>query len=121
MSVRFLRLAVWLYAIVLMLLTLGPASVRPETAMPAYLEHLAALGVWGFLLVGGYRIRVLLLILYGGAFVAFLEFFQIWAPGRHARLIDLTTGALGCWIGIGLGLILLRGLGDARTSRDPSG
>ncbi len=121
MSAFFLRAAAWLYAVVLMFLTLVPASVRPETAMPPYLEHLAAFGVWGFLLVAGYGNRGMLLIFYGGAYAAFLEFCQIWAPSRHARLIDLTTDASGIWIGVAVGLILLRAFRDTSGSHEPSG
>jgi len=121
MSGRLLRPVAWLYAVALMLLTLGPASVRPETAMPPYLEHLAAFGISGLLFVAGYRNRGMLLMLYGGAFAASLEVVQVWAPGRHARLIDLATDASGFWVGVALGLIILRGLVDSRRSRDSTG
>jgi hypothetical protein len=121
MSAFFLRAAAWLYAIVLMLLTLGPASIRPQTAMPPYLEHLAASGVLGFLLAAAYGNRGMLLLFYGGAFAAFLEFCQIWAPGRHARLIDLTTDVSGIWIGVAMGLILLRAFRDTSSSHEPTG
>src|SRR5712691_3939694 len=121
MSAFFLRAAAWLYAVVLMVLTLVPASFRPVTAMPPYLEHLAAFGALGFLLVAGYGNRGMLLIFYGGAFAAFLEFCQIWVPGRHARLIDLTTDVSGVWIGVAVGLILLRAFWNTSSSNEPSG
>src|SRR6185295_3646424 len=91
MSARLLRSAAWLYAAALMLLTLGPASIRPETAMPPYVEHLAAFGIAGLLFVIGYRKSGMLLVLCGGAFIASLEVLQVWVPGRHARLIDFAT------------------------------
>jgi glycosyltransferase involved in cell wall biosynthesis len=117
MNERSIRAAVWLYAVALMLITLGPASVRPETTMPSYLEHLIAFGVSGLLFAAGYPARGMILILWGGTFAAFLECFQIWVPGRHARLIDLITDASGFWVGVAVGLIL-QGLGNAKRSRD---
>src|SRR6266851_2478560 len=108
---RLVRPAAWLYAGALMCLTLGPASVRPETAMPPYLEHLAAFGLSGLLFSIGYRSRGFLLVLCGGAFAALVEILQIWAPGRHARLIDFAMDALGFCIGVAVGLVVLRDWG----------
>ena len=121
MSGRLLRPAAWLYAVGLILLTLGPAGVRPETAMPHYLEHLAAFGISGLLFVAGYRDRGVLLIFFGAAFAASLEVLQVWAPGRHARITDLATDASGFWIGVAVGLIILRWFVDSRRSRESAG
>jgi VanZ family protein len=104
MTFRFVRAVAWLYAGVLVYVTLGPASVRPATLMPSYLEHLAAFGLSGLLFSIGYRTRAVLVSLGGIGFAALLEAPQIWVPGRHARWIDLAMDALGFCIGVGLGL-----------------
>jgi VanZ family protein len=108
MTTRLVRAAAWLYAGALVCLTLGPASIRPETPMPHDLEHLAAFGFSGLLFSIGYRSRTALVLLAGVGFAALLEFLQIWAPGRHARWIDLAMDTSGFCIGPSVGLILSR-------------
>ena|SRR5713226_4952742 len=121
MSALLLRLAAWLYVVALVLMTLGPTRFRPETAMSPLFEHLAAFCFSGLLFVVGYRTHRMLLVLWGGTFAVLLEFLQIWAPGRHPRMIDLTMDASGFWIGLAVGFILLRGLGNARKRYEPAG
>jgi hypothetical protein len=108
MIARLVRAIAWLYAAVLSYLTLGSPIVRPETAMPHYLEHLAAFGVWGLLFSVAYRSRRWLVLLAGLGFVTILEALQIWAPDRHARGIDLAMNASGFCIGVGVGLVVSR-------------
>jgi hypothetical protein len=50
---RLLRSLAWLSAVALILITLGPARIRPETVMPSYLQHLVAFGVSGLFFVAG--------------------------------------------------------------------
>jgi VanZ family protein len=107
-ATRLVRAGAWLYAVALVFLTLGPASVRPGTTIPFYLEHVAAFGLSGLLFSIGYRSRGVLIALTGVGFTAVLEALQIWAPGRHARWIDLAMNALGFCIGVGVGLIASR-------------
>jgi VanZ family protein len=108
MIARLVRAMAWLYAAVLAYLTLGSPSVRPETAMPHYLEHLAAFGVWGLLFSIAYRSRRSLVLLAGLGFITVLEALQIWAPDRHARWIDLAMNASGFCIGVGVGFVVSR-------------
>lgn len=108
MIIQLVRAAAWLYALALIFLTLGPASARPETTMPLYMDHVAAFGVSGLLFSIGYRRRGAMVSLTGVGFTAILEALQIWAPGRHARWIDLAMNALGFCIGVGVGLIVSR-------------
>jgi VanZ family protein len=108
MIARLARAMAWLYAVALTFLTLGSPSVRPETAMPQYLEHLAAFGVSGLLFSMAYRSRRSLVLLAGVGFTTVLEVFQIWAPGRHARWIDLTMNAAGFCIGVCVGPVVSR-------------
>jgi hypothetical protein len=108
MFARLVRAMAWFYAVVLAYLALGPASVRPETAMPHYLEHLAAFGVLGLLFSMAYRSRWSLVLLGGVGFTTVLEVLQIWAPDRHARWIDLAVNVSGFCIGVGVGLVVSR-------------
>jgi VanZ family protein len=108
MITRLVRAMAWLYAAILAYLTLGSPTARPETAMPHHLEHLAAFGVWGLLFSIAYRSRRSLVLLAGLGFVTILEALQIWAPGRHARWIDLAMNASGFCIGVGVGLVVSR-------------
>ena len=108
MTTRLARAIAWLYAGALVFLTLGPPSVRPETPMPHYLEHLAAFGLSGLLFSIGYRSRYVLVTLAGVCFTALLEALQIWVAGRHARWIDLAMDASGFCIGVGVGRAVSR-------------
>jgi len=108
---HLIRVATWLYVGVLICLTLGPASVRPDIRMPHCLEHLAAFGLSGLFFSIGYRFRSTLLGLWGGAFTAFLEILQMWVPDRHARFTDFAMDTLGFWIGIVAGLAVRRNSG----------
>src|SRR6266550_1110071 len=95
MITHLARILAWFYAGALVYLTIGPLSVRPETPLPPYLEHLAAFGISGLLFSIGYRSRRAFVALAGIGFTAVLEGLQIWVPGRHARLFDLAMDASG--------------------------
>jgi hypothetical protein len=81
------RFTAWIALAAMLLLTLGPASLRPTSAVPHLLEHLSA-----FVIVGGafewayprdWRVAAAAFPLIAG-----LELLQLVAPGRHARLGD---------------------------------
>lgn len=72
------------------------------------MEHLAAFGISGLLFSIAYPTRRALIALAGIGFTAVLEGLQIWAPGRHARVLDLTMDASGFCIGVALGLVVYR-------------
>jgi VanZ family protein len=108
MIARLARAIAWLYAVALAFLALGSPNVRPEIAMPHYLEHLAAFGASGLLFSMAYRSRRSLVLLAGIGFTTGLEVLQIWAPDRHARWIDLAMNASGFCIGVGAGLVVSR-------------
>jgi VanZ family protein len=113
MSIGLVRAIAWLYAAVLVFLTLGSPGYRFETVLPHNVEHLVAFSISGLLFSIGYRSRPLvvslaLVSLAGIGFVAALEVFQIWMAGRHARWIDFAMDALGFCIGVGVDLIVSR-------------
>jgi len=108
MTAHLVRAMAWLYAVALAFLTLGSPTIRPETAMPHYLEHLAAFGLSGLLFSIAYQARRSLLLAVGVGFTIVLEALQSWAPGRHARWIDLAMNASGFCIGVGVGIVMSR-------------
>jgi hypothetical protein len=105
----------WLYAVALVFLTLGSPSIRLGTEMPHDLEHLAAFGVSGLLFSIGYPSRRLLVLLAGVGFTAVLEALQMWAPGRHARWIDLAMNGAGFCIGVGMAFVMSRSVSHLRS------
>lgn len=105
---RLARVTAWLYAAALAFLTLGSPTLRPETTMPHYLEHLAAFGLSGLLFSMAYRSCRSLVLLGGIGFATVLEALQVLAPDRHASLIDLALNASGLCIGVGVGLVVSR-------------
>jgi VanZ family protein len=98
----FFRFAGWLLVILIMALSLSPPDFRPETGTPHHFEHFAVFCAAGITLGVGYKnSRGLLaagLVLFAGA----IEFAQIFAPGRHARLSDFIVDALAVCVGVGL-------------------
>lgn len=92
------RLAGWLLAVVIVILSIVPPQDRPVLA-PHVLEHaaiFAALGV-AFALAYPRRDRVALaLLLFCGA----VEWAQVWMPGRHARLSDLLVDSAAALAGV---------------------
>jgi VanZ like family len=108
MVARLVRAMAWLYAVALVFLTLGSPSIRLGTEMPHDLEHLAAFGVSGLLFSIGYPSRRLLVLLAAVGFTAVLEALQMWAPGRHARWIDLAMNGAGFCIGVGMAFVMSR-------------
>jgi hypothetical protein len=98
----FSRFAGWLLVIMITALSLVPPDFRPETGTPHRFEHFAVFCATGITLGVGYNNnRGLLaagLVLFAGA----IEFAQIFAPGRHARLSDFIVDALAVCVGVGL-------------------
>jgi VanZ family protein len=98
----FSRFAGWLLVIIITALSLSPPGFRPETRTPHHFEHFAVFCATGIALGVGYNTnRGFLaagLVLFAGA----IEFAQIFAPGRHARLSDFIVDALALCVGVGL-------------------
>jgi VanZ family protein len=93
------RLTAWVFMAVLVLLTIAPPSVRPDSGVPHHLEHFASFFIAGALWYMGYPRRLLLCLTLALLFAGGLELLQVLVPGRHARLIDFAVDALGAWAG----------------------
>jgi VanZ family protein len=94
------RVASWLLAGAIVVLSIVPASLRPETDMPHNLEHFAIFVATGFAFGIGYGRRpgwiTLWLVIFAGA----IELAQFAVPGRHARLSDFIVDALAACVGL---------------------
>lgn len=96
----FTRAIAWSLAAAIVLLSIVPPNLRPETALPHGLEHIAIFYATGGAFSVGYRQKrlrlIMLLVIFSGA----VEIAQLFAPGRHARLTDFVVDALAVCAGV---------------------
>jgi VanZ family protein len=90
----------WLGLLAVIVLSVVPPALRPETAAPHKLEHFAAFLVIGLAFGLGYSRRPLRVALGVVAFCALIEIAQIFVPGRHARLSDFLVDAIAATAGV---------------------
>jgi hypothetical protein len=100
------RIAAWSLAAVIVILSLVPPTLRPETGAPHSLEHFTIFAATGFAFGLGYKRRhdllAILLVMFSGA----IEIAQLFAPGRHARLCDFIIDAVAACIGLVMAWLL---------------
>ncbi len=99
------RLAAWLLAVVITVLSLVPPELRPETGVPHNLEHAAIFAATGFAFGFGYsrpRLTMVALVIFAGA----IELAQTFVPGRHARLSDFIVDAVTMCVAVAAGSIV---------------
>jgi VanZ family protein len=113
---RFFQIVAWLLVLAIVVLSLGPPSVRPVTAAGHNFEHLLIFLATGGAFGLGYPRRFLLLPIGLLAFAAAIELAQMLVAGRHARLSDFLTDAAAAWVGIGLSFLLVKS--TAITNKD---
>src|SRR4051812_14429303 len=85
---RLFQFAGWACVIAIAALSLVAPSLRPVTMLPHDLEHAAIFALTGFTLGFGYPNRIQLQMSVLTIFAALIELAQLYAPGRHARVID---------------------------------
>jgi hypothetical protein len=106
------RIAAWILAALIVILSLVPPTLRPETGAPHGLEHFTIFAVTGFAFGLGYRGRYYLLTILLIMFSGTIEIAQLFVQGRHARLGDFIIDAVAACIGLVmaslLGLVPLR-------------
>ncbi|NVO17290.1 MAG: VanZ family protein [Rhodoplanes sp.] len=98
------RVAAGLIALVIVVLSVVPPSLRPVTAshMIEHLAIFAALGAaFGLATPGRPRLQVIAVLV----FATTVELMQIGAPGRHARLVDFAVDASGALVGLALAAV----------------
>jgi VanZ family protein len=92
------RTGAWLLAVAIIVLSLVPPSLRPETDLPHDLEHFAIFVATGVAFGVGYIRRPGLVMISLMIFAGAIELAQIVVPGRHARLSDFIVDALAACV-----------------------
>jgi VanZ family protein len=103
---RAVRCAAWLLATAIVVLSLVPPSMRPETEVPHDLEHFAIFAATGFAFGLGYSRRYFAVAIAVVLFTGAIEIAQIAVPGRHARFSDFMVDALAVCIGLLTALLM---------------
>jgi hypothetical protein len=94
-----LALFAWASLAFVAFVTLSPIGLRPVVLQPGY-EHFLAFAIIGLLFGIAYPRHWLLIGLAVIGSAVALEFLQLIAPGRHARLLDLMQKIAGGFIGL---------------------
>jgi len=94
------RTLAWALAMAIVILSLVPPALRPETGMPQSLEHIIIYAAPGFAFGLGYTRRHHLLAILLVLFSICIEIAQLFVPGRHARASDLIIDAVAACIGL---------------------
>lgn len=105
MVVKIARIAAWLLIVAIVVMTLGPPTVRPVSGFNRSLEHVAAFALLGLAFGLAYPSRRVLLSLIGAAVVALMEILQQIVPGRHAYFRDFIINAGGGCAGIVMAIL----------------
>jgi VanZ family protein len=100
MIVKIARIAAWLLIAAIVVMTLGPPTVRPVSGFNRSLEHVAAFALLGLAFGLAYPSRRLLLAVIGIAAAALMETLQQMVPGRHAYFSDFVINAGGACAGL---------------------
>ena len=102
------QFAGWACVIAIAALSLVAPSLRPVTILPHDVEHAAIFAITGLTLGLGYPNRTQLHMSALIIFAAVIELAQLYAPGRHARVIDFVVDALAACAGVACAAILIR-------------
>jgi hypothetical protein len=94
------RIAAWALVATIVILSLVPPGLRPETGAPNILEHFTIYALTGFAFGLGFKRRhdllAILLVIFSGS----IEIAQLLVQGRHARLSDFIIDAVAACIGL---------------------
>jgi VanZ family protein len=97
---RVVRVIAWVLAAAILVLSLAPSELRPETSIPHKLEHFLIFAATGVAFGLGYEVRrgflAIQLVMFAGA----VEIGQLFVSGRHARLSDFLIDAISICAGL---------------------
>ncbi len=97
---RAARIAAWSLTTAIIVLSVVPPGLRPETGTPHDLEHFVIYLATGLAFGLGYDLKrgllAILLVIFSGS----VEITQLFIPGRHARLSDFIVDALAMCCGV---------------------
>ena len=95
------RIAAWALTATIVILSLVPPNLRPETGTPHILEHFIIYAAAGFTFGLGFSRRSHgMLAIFLVIFCGFIEIAQLFVPGRHARVSDFIIDAVAACIGL---------------------
>jgi VanZ family protein len=97
------RALAWCLLGMLVIVSLVPPALRPETGAPHNLEHFVPYLLTGIAFSIGYPGRISLLTVSLVTYCGFVELAQLMVPGRHARLSDFFVDAVAIVAGITIG------------------
>lgn len=101
------RTAGWALVVAIVVLSVVPPDLRPESGLPHWFDHFAIFWATGVAFALGYTFLPLLatfLVMFSGA----IEIVQLFITGRHARASDFIVDALACVIGLATVAMLAR-------------
>jgi VanZ family protein len=98
----------WLLVLIIVVLSLSPPSLRPQTGAGHNFEHVTIFLITGAAFGFGYPGRGRFLTIALLAFSAAIEIAQNWVPGRHARASDFLFDAGASCLGLGLAYALAK-------------
>jgi VanZ family protein len=102
------QIVAWILAAAVVLLSIVPPELRPQTGAPHNVEHLMAYAATGFAFGLGYGRRHDMLALLLVVLCGTVEVTQLFIPGRHARLGDFIVDAFAVSAGLLTGSLLHR-------------
>lgn len=102
------RIAAWGLATAIVVLSLVPAELRPETGAPHFLEHFMIYAATGFAFGLAYGRRPSWVALWLVIFCGCVETMQLFVPSRHARLGDFVVDSIAICAGLISASILRR-------------
>ena len=99
---KLARIAAWVLTAAIVVLSLVPPTLRPETSAPHSVEHFTIYAATGFVFGLGYKHRhdllAVLLVIFSGS----IEISQLFVLGRHARLGDFIIDAIAACMGLAI-------------------
>jgi VanZ family protein len=93
------KMASWTLAAAIIILSVVPPSLRPETGVPHEIEHFVIYAVTGFAFGIAYELQYASLAILLALFAGSVEIAQLFVPGRHARLSDFIVDAIAMCAG----------------------
>jgi VanZ family protein len=99
-TTRAARIAAWLLTVAIVVLSVAPPWLRPETGAPHGVEHFAIFFTTGVAFGIGYSVKQAAMMAGLVIFAGAIEFAQVFVPGRHARLSDFVIDALALCVGV---------------------
>jgi hypothetical protein len=107
MASRLLRIGAWLVLAGVVIVTIGPRSLRPETALPLKVERFLGFAVLAAAFTFAYPKQWRLVLALTCIAAVSLEALQLVAPGRDASIVDAAVKTLGA-IGGTAGALVVR-------------